>query len=145
MKLSIGKIGNRLTPTTPEDEAKLYKLKDGYYIFSVSQIRCPIKHREFFGILNMVYENLPEKSDCESSEELLGYVKVEIVRKYWEKGIFECPAGRINDKGHVILKSISFDKMGQDEFDKFTTHAYRILANWMKMDVLDLVEWYRNR
>ena len=144
MKISMAKIADKLTPTTSDDRDKLCKLKDGYYVFLVTQIRCPIKHREFYGIRNLVFENLPEGADCLDAGELLDLVKIEMMTRSVKKGSKTCPAGRVNSKGSFIPKSLSFENMNQDEFDAFTTGAYRVMADWMGIRVLDLVEFYRN-
>ena len=145
MKLSLTKHEGRLLPSQTHDKEAIVKMKDGDYIFKTTLIRDPLRHREFFGILNLVFENLPETADCVSVDELLYFVKERITRAYFEADMDNCIAGRINDKGKFIPTSISFEKMNGDEFEEFTKLAYSFLAKWMGMEVLDLKEWYRNQ
>ena len=145
MKLSLTKSNGHLIPTQDHDKQSLSKLSDGDYLVNIKLIRDPRRHREFFGILNLVFENLPEGSDCPTSSELLYHIKERITRAYWEAGFSECVAGRINDKGKYIPCSVAFENMSEDDFDEFSKVAYRFLAMWMGMDVLDLMEWYRNQ
>lgn len=145
MNFSMTKKYGVFTPTQDQDYDEFSKLKDGDYIVKIKKVRSPVRHREFFGILNLVFENLPENVDCRDRKELLYFLKAEMMLEAYKRGLDECPAGRMNKKGKVILKSISFEDMTQDEFDNWTRDAYKLLAKWMGMEVADLGEWYRNQ
>lgn len=80
---------------------------------SKADIRNLAFHKKLFALLNLAFENLPEKfsDNIKSVDELLQEVKIQVGHR--EK--------RISMGGQVywIPKSIAFDKLGEEAFSDF--------------------------
>jgi len=95
---------------------------------TVSQPRNLKFHKKFFALLTLAYDNLPETiqgaTNIHSLESMLAAVKIDL-------GYFDtvCVAGR----EVVKLRSISFAKMSEQDFEKFYELAITdILNNYLR-------------
>lgn len=142
MKFSMTKRYGTFIPTQDVDKEMFDKLKDGDHIVKVGRIRCPARHREFFGCASIVLANLPENADINCMDDFLFYIKMLIVRKDWEMDKYESIGGRINKKGHFVPKSIAWDKMDEDDFEKWRNRAYPIMAKMIGLTADELLAEY---
>lgn len=99
-----------------------------------SDVRCTISqprnikfHRKFFALLTITFDNLPEtiqgRTNITSIESLLSAIKIDL-------GYFDT----VNIKGREIarLRSISFAKMSEQDFERFYNLAITdILSNYL--------------
>ena len=146
MNIILIKYRGALIPETEQDYEKITKLKDGQsYLFKTSRVRSPERHREFFGCLNIVRQNLPENVDIRDMDEFLYYIKEMIVCSDWKRGMEESIGGRINRKGKFIPTSISWSKMNEDEFEKWRNLAYPIIAKMIGLTASELLAEYHSK
>ena len=146
MKITLIKYHGTLIPETDEDSENILKLKEGMsYLFKTSRVRSPERHREFFGCANLVMQSLPEGVDVRNMDEFISYLKLEMIKQSWDKGLMECPSGRINAKGRMVVASISWDKMNEDDFEKWREMAYPIMAKWIGLTAIELLEEYHGQ
>lgn len=108
-----------------DDEAKeaLSRIKAGRDVWcEIRQARNPKQHRLYFGLLTLVWENLPEH---------LGeiYQSVEVLRKAVQiKAGFVDPLVTLDGEIISIPRSMAWDQLDQDEFAKLFPRVMAVCA-----------------
>jgi hypothetical protein len=114
-----------LRPAEPRAEEILSKIKNGAFVrVEIKRVRSVQHMRLFFAIMNLVHENLPERyaNVYPKMENMLDAVKIAL-------GHFE-PI--ISLQGEVVGQkpsSISFERLGQDEWNDFFNRSMDLLLN----------------
>ena len=102
-----------LHPVDQESEKIIQKWKTGAeYGLEYKLSRNSKFHRMIFAIANMTVENAPEESPWNGKPAIMLIKAVEL-----DNGFAE-PQLKLNGEINMIAKSIAFDNMDQDEFDK---------------------------
>ena len=86
-------------------------------------------HRKFFGMLQMVTENIPET--IADQYENMDYLLTEIKFQVGHVEIHNTLGGKIEH----VPKSISFGKMDQVEFEKFYNRAVDVILKHILKDI----------
>jgi len=118
-------LDNKLVPVYPSDLDKLKKLStDNNYSCSIKRPRNLKHHKKFFTLVELVWQNLPEKyiEDFKSKESLLNEFKFQTGHHKEHRTL----SGRIT----YIPKSISFAAMDQEAFDKFYDKCLDIVLKY---------------
>ena len=133
MKLNLQKrnIGvlNAYLPLNEEDSEIDRKIKVGEIVKTVllneKDKRNLMHHRKYFALLNLVYDNLPEEltDSIRSKDELLIEIKMQIGHR--EKRT------SLSGKEYYVPKSISFEKMGQTEFEKVYKDSLDVIVKYI--------------
>ena len=129
MNLTLQKTNNTTFVIPYQQDIEIAsKLKVGKYykVKLVKAHRNVHHHKKFFAILKVVMDNTEV---FPNTEILLSYLKIKAGHSYIVK-----------TKNEVLQfpKSISFDKMSQDEFAKFYDKSLDICADILKISVHDL-------
>lgn len=129
MKIYVRQASGTLVPSTEEDLYELRQLRpDRDYLVTVTLARNARFHRKFFALLKLTLDNLPEsiqeQTHIYSVEAMLTAVKIDL-------GHFDTVT--IGDREAVKLRSISFSKMNEEEFERFYDLAVTdILNNYLR-------------
>lgn len=129
MKFHLAKQGNRFIPMTEEDQIKAYKIGQGEVIEAKAVDQRNVQHhRKFFALINIVWDNMPEKYDNY-------FPTPEALRKELIKraGYFETYTDLKGTVQH-IPKSIAFNKMGQSQFDDLYSKVLDVIVKWFDFD-----------
>lgn len=132
MKINLIKQGQVFTPATPADEDKISSIKSGQFIEAdIKQKRNLKFHRKFFAMLNIGFEAF--EPDIKAYQGLVAVKNFERFRKdvIIMAGFYDAT---YDIQGNLKLEahSISFSKMGEDEFNK----VYNACCNVLLMKVL---------
>jgi len=86
-------------------------------------------HRKFFAMLQMVTDNMPETmpNQYQNTDLLLDEIKFQL-------GYFEMHH-TLGGKDYYKVKSISFGKMDQVQFDGFYNRAVDVILKWFLKDI----------
>lgn len=128
MKIVLQRVNNSFNIVYGSDLEKVSYIKSGQQVWcELTKSRNIKHHKKFFAILNCAFSS---QSQFDSSEQFLSALKFEM--KYYE-------IGRNFDGAAIpLLKSISFAKMDQFEFEKFYTFALQILSKFIGCTVDEL-------
>ena len=125
-------------PATDEDKVKADRHKTGTIAkCSVPNQRNAQFHRKFFALLNLAWENLPEKYEFNfpRSETMPDEVREEIIKR---AGYF---TSWTNFKGatEYKAKSIAFTNMGQNEFEQLYSACIDVIVKYLELpkDVIE--------
>ena len=116
---------NHLVPCWKDDLEKLQRLDDHTYKCVITQPRNLGHHRKYWALLNLVYDNLPEhlEHNIRSVEDL--HYEMKLQTGWREK--------YITMGGQVVwkVKSISFEKMTQEEFEDFYDICLVVISRYI--------------
>lgn len=126
-----------LIPVDDEGKEAIDGIGQGELVrVKITKARNLKHHKKFFSMLNLVLEN---QDKYPTQKHLLTAVKL-------EAGWYEDEAVDVNGKRSYLVKSISFAKMDQVEFDKFYEEAIaaccRLLPHLNADDIRDEVIAY---
>lgn len=128
MKIVLQRVNNSFNIVYGSDLEKVSYIKQGQQIWcELTKSRNIKHHRKFFAILNCAFEN---QSQFVSVEQFLSALKFEM--KYYEIG------HNFDGDAIPLLKSISFAKMDQFEFENFYASALLILSKFIGCTVEEL-------
>lgn len=115
MKINLVRKGFTLEAATDDDMAKILKLKKGQaYEVNFKLLRNYKLHRKFFSLINTAWEFLTEKQQeyFHNSKDGFRYT-LTVAAGYYDE-IYSIA----RREWIQVPKSIAFDKMTEDEFDK---------------------------
>lgn len=148
MELTLVKTpGGMLAPYSDEDVAILAKIKVGSILTSLwRKKRNPLFHRKFFALLKVgfdhwepFYDHLPRGvHEIRKNFEQFRY-SVTIQAGYYDAYY------QVDGSVRLEPRSIRFDRMGQDEFEKLYSDVvdvilHRVLSNYTREDLDKVVE-----
>lgn len=116
MEIRLTKQRNQFVAFDHISAEEMDAISDGQFFTAKLKVPRNINHhRKFFALLNVVY---PNQSEACTSEDFLDNIKI---------GIGHCTWKEISLQGFTVKypkpKSISFEKMGQPEFNVFYDKA----------------------
>jgi Protein of unknown function (DUF1367) len=110
--------GNKLYPVSQVDEEALEEIPQGKDVtVTIARARSNKHHRFFMALLKKICENHP---DYKRADQLLLWLKVRL--GYVEEIRFH------GDQVWWVAKSISFNSMGQDDFQKFFDASMDVIS-----------------
>lgn len=124
----MNKENNCLKPAFESDFDELKKIKDGLVDVTVKRGRNLLHHRKFFALLRVVIAN---SDRWQNEQQLLKALKFEL--DYTEK-ILSIDGKR----AYILPRSISFENMGQKEFEEFYDAALPLMAKEIGVDPVEL-------
>ena len=130
MELTLLKKDNTTFVLPYEQDRELSrKLKVGGYFKAklVKAHRNILHHKKFYALIKTVLDNKPEYKNNE--DVLVGILKIEC-------GV--CWVVKKKGKVYEFPKSISFEKMDQNEFQDFYDKALHVMAEMLEVSVYDL-------
>ena len=106
-----------LRPADAQSSVDIAKLPPGAMVsVRLKRVRSIKHHRKFFALISAVHE---AQDQFVTQEALLDAIKVHLGHYV---------AGKIGDQTVFLPKSISFDAMGQDEFNAFYDRAMQAIS-----------------
>ncbi len=126
MKFNLVKTNIGVIPATDEDKEKFDKLGIGevFKCQSLNQ-RNLLFHRKFFALIHLAFDNMPIEFESHfPTEDLL---RAELIKRAGWYQHYKDLKG--NDQ--YIPKSISFDKMGQEEFEQLYNRVIDVIIKWL--------------
>jgi exo-beta-1,3-glucanase (GH17 family) len=121
LKVFLVKKGMNLAPAYSSDLEHLNTLKNNVvYRADLKRPRNVKHHKKLFALLNCFIDNQEHYS---SVDEIL--VALKIAYGYIDK------VKDFYGNEHVVVKSISFESMSQDDFEPFYDFAINLLANYL--------------
>jgi hypothetical protein len=145
IELNLVWKGNHFAPSSDQDMELCLKLKKGQVVYAKwTKKRNSLFHRKFFALLGIGFDSWePEKIDSKWGAPQKNFDRfrrdVTIKAGYYE------PVYDLNGDLRLEAKSISFGKMGQDEFEKLYSNVInvflgKILKNYKKDDLEKVVQ-----
>lgn len=145
MKINLTKNGQVLIPATPADQDKIETIKNGQFLeVDIKQKRNVKFHRKFFAMLNVGFDAFEPEQKA---------YKGQVAEKNFERfrkdvvilaGFYD---STYDIQGNLKLEahSISFGKMGEDEFNKVYNACcnvllMKVLSNYTRADLDSVVE-----
>jgi hypothetical protein len=144
MEIYLTRTPIGLKPAYDADLEKMRKVKMGDTVKVELTMPRNVKfHRKFFGLLNIVFDNMQtpaifqtptgQEIEIKSVNDLLWHVKM-------QTGHYE---QKVTLGGKIVFeaKSISFASMGEDEFEKFYSDTIDVILKYfLECDKKDLIE-----
>ena len=126
MKFDLVKTNIGIIPATDQDKEKFDKVGIGeIFICKTLDFRNAGFHRKFFALIHIAWDNMPEKYMSHFPTE--DTLRRELVKRAGWYEHYKDLKG--NDQ--YIAKSISFDKMGQEEFEKLYNRVIDVIIKWL--------------
>jgi hypothetical protein len=124
MKLRVVNTPTGFVPETDDDAEIKRKLKRGAtYEVTIKEVRNPLFNRKFFAMLNIAWDFLPEWEQAKygNNQDMFRYA-VEVKAGF-------CEMVYVPKSDNIVLraKSIAFDKMSEQEFEKVYNGVREIL------------------
>lgn len=124
MKILLRRSGRALLPCTGHDYDIISKIPEDIDIICEVSIKRNVRyHRLFFAVMRTVFDNIPERIAQEyhisSVDTLVDRIKIDLG---------EFTTEDIGGEKVLQLKSISFAKMDQSEFESFFNRAIDIIS-----------------
>lgn len=114
--MHLTKRGNAYFPSYPADHTESQKVKEGEEV-QAKRARNPGHHRKFFALLNLGFSS-QDKIDNFEIYRMVTLMKAGHV--VFVKGT--------DGKDHPLPKSISWDKMGQEEFERVYSAVLTVIC-----------------
>lgn len=117
-EMILAKVGQGLFKAAPESDGEAAKIGDGE-LFKVtwSRPRDLVRHRKFFGLLKVAFENQDQYATPEQ------FRHVVLIELGWADPVITA-AGDI----HWIVRSMSFSNMDQSEFDRLYSQTLDLMV-----------------
>lgn len=134
-KFHLAKKGNAFIPADTESQIKAHKISQGETVQckSIDQ-RNYMHHKKFFALIQLCFENLPEKyADHFPTPE---HLREELIKLAGWKEHHKDFRG--NDVYRA--KSIAFDKMGQEEFEKLYSKVLDLVCRLIGIEETDIMD-----
>jgi len=140
MKYRLVKTQFDYIPATDEDKIKADKVEVGEIVEvrSLDQ-RSASFHRRFFKMIAVAWDNLPHEFEDRFPRQLdpPDEFRYELIKR---AGYYMTYTDFKGNTQHVA-KSIAFDKMGQEEFEKLSSAVLDVIISWLMPDAdRDLLE-----
>lgn len=134
MKINLVKHQGKLVPAMAEDQDKMKKaFVEGEAVeVKIKKFRNYQFHKKYFSLISLVFENLEEGFfiECQNGEKLF-ITDVNDLHYHVKMltGLFE---RKMNMRGNfdILVKSISFEKMDNLEFQEFYEKVYDVLTKY---------------
>lgn len=136
MKFWVFKSGSKLVPCTSEDKESVAKLPAGEpFMISYVKVRNPKHHRLYFGFLNVVYQNLPEKFESNWPDFDSFRKAMQMYAGYYTETI------TLKGERRLEAKSIKYEELDEMEFSELHTRIKNFIGKHIlpEMDI-DIVE-----
>lgn len=127
MTLYLTKSGDHFIPTDTESQSKANKVGQGEVVVCKSgDQRNILLHRKYFAMIRFCFHHLPERYTFTDEEDLREALLIAIgwktVRHYFDGSEKE------------VAKSISFNKVGQERFEKIYSRTLDVVARLVEID-----------
>ena len=125
MKFYLAKKGSYFIPATEDDSVKARKVGQGEVVVVKVVDQRNYKHlKKFFALINIAFSNMPEKYDNHfPTPELL---REELIKRAGYYHTYTDVKGNIQ----YVARSISFEKMSQDEFSDLYSRVLDVIIKW---------------
>ena len=126
MKFRLVKTNTGFRAETDEDQEKLNKLSIGE-VFSCSSLdqRNVEFHRKFFALIHLAWDNLPIEFEGRFP------TQDDLRKELTKRAGFYTEYTDFKGNKQYLPKSISFDKMGQEQFEKLYSAVIDIILQWL--------------
>lgn len=135
MEFHLAKSGNTFIPASDKDKAKIDKIGQGEVVLAKSVDQRVLGfHRKYFALIDLAYENLPEKFDgyFGTPDDLRRELTI-LAGFYKEHKDFY---------GNTVktAESISFGKMSQERFEQLYSKTLTLVCRLIGVDESDVLD-----